>query len=361
MPKRGDPWFRFYADEWLDGTRDLTLEQRGAYIDMICLQMRYEKHLDHDYRWFAHQMHIDVRAARRLIDSLVEAMKIRRDESGLYNVRADAEISWKNAQRNSAANASAHRWKSSEIDRTSAGDPAELGADVGRSSDVANDQTRTDHAEKTEQKQRNADAARNASGIPYKREIERDIERTPPNPPKGGDVDEVLAAFEGWWSLYPASKRKVAKGECLALFRQAVTGFRRADKKGHQKILDHGRATPQQMIDALKVYVATNPDPEYVPAPATWLNQGRWLDEHATPKPAAEPWWKDSAKVESMEPDRWLKGIAQFANGIWPVDKLGPPPGHPQCVVPASVVRELKLTDKYDADGIAKPGYGHDH
>lgn len=223
--------------------------------------------------------------------------------------------------------------------------------------------------------------ARNNKGTIDNKET---IEQIPPSPPMGGDVDQqpslslhsantpksrktnatgpdiIAGDFEIWWAAFPNSVRKVGKGECLALFRQAITGKRATYKKGAQKILDHGLATARQLIDGVHAYAATQPDPNYVPAPATWLNQGRWLD---APKPIdvvsgpngtpatkrPKPYWfKGREEVaRSMPHDRWIYAVKTFANGIWPEDILGPPPGYDGCLVPGDVILELELMTKY--------------
>jgi hypothetical protein len=33
------------------------------------------------------------------------------------------------------------------------------------------------------------------------------------------------------------------------------------------------------MVDAARRYAATRPNPEFVPLPKTWLNDGRWGDD----------------------------------------------------------------------------------
>jgi hypothetical protein len=92
---------------------------------------------------------------------------------------------------------------------------------------------------------------------------------------------------------------------------------------------------------------------------ATWRNWIRdkfRLRSEAPPAPEApaDLWWKDPAKVAAITPERWREGIAKYANGIWPTDKLGPPPGTVDCVVPKDIVVDLKLEDRYTRSGIAK-------
>lgn len=69
---------------------------------------------------------------------------------------------------------------------------------------------------------------------------------------------------------------------------------------------------------------------------------------------AAVVWWRDPEKVAAITDGQWRGSIAKHANGVWPPDKLGPAPGSPRCVVPKHIIAELKLTEKYDANGISK-------
>lgn len=97
-----------------------------------------------------------------------------------------------------------------------------------------------------------------------------------PLPPDGGDLfsanslpespsGNVEHFFEEFWKLYPQTSRKADRKGCLEKFRSICSGRAKVD-----------RATPQQILNGLKNYVATDPDPQYVPAPKVWLNGARW-------------------------------------------------------------------------------------
>jgi uncharacterized protein YdaU (DUF1376 family) len=73
--------------------------------------------------------------------------------------------------------------------------------------------------------------------------------------------------FETWWALYPRKTGKLAG-------RKAYDAAR---KRG---------ATADQLRDGLG-RTAWSTDPRYIPHPATWLNEGRWMD--AEPAAAAAP------------------------------------------------------------------------
>ena len=122
--------------------------------------------------------------------------------------------------------------------------------------------------------------ARCTTGIPTvatgKDSIGKDsIDNIPPyNPP----IEEVVKDktpvadytedFNEWWDTYP-KRRKTAKKQC---------------KQKYTTILNKNKdITPNTLLIALKVQKQsrdwTKNNGEYIPAPLTWLNQGRWEDE----------------------------------------------------------------------------------
>lgn len=85
-----------------------------------------------------------------------------------------------------------------------------------------------------------------------------------------------------------------------------------------------------------------------------YLKYRRFEGFNRNAAPATDAWWKDSTKLAAMTLDRWRRGIAKFANGIWHVHELGPPPGDPRCVVPQEIIDELRLTERYNEHGLAR-------
>lgn len=72
--------------------------------------------------------------------------------------------------------------------------------------------------------------------------------------------ENYIEAFESFWSFYP---RKTGKGS-------ARTAFEKALKK----------TTADELLAAVEVYSKSNlPEPQFIPHPATWLNQERWADD----------------------------------------------------------------------------------
>ncbi len=97
-------------------------------------------------------------------------------------------------------------------------------------------------------------------------------------------------AFDDFWKAYP---RRVGKPLAKAKW-QAITGpglkTKTFDKDSNTYIEIELHATPEEIIEGAKRYYAANrlngvgkygfkDEGRYLCHPATWLNQGRWLDE----------------------------------------------------------------------------------
>ena len=94
------------------------------------------------------------------------------------------------------------------------------------------------------------------------KDIDKDIDKDiPPKPPVGADV--TAERFDAFWKAYP---KKVGKG---------------AAEKSFKKIKPSGDLL-QKMLDAIEVQKQSDQwkrdNGQYIPNPATWLNQTRWED-----------------------------------------------------------------------------------
>lgn len=86
---------------------------------------------------------------------------------------------------------------------------------------------------------------------------------------KLADSDETTAAFEAFWRNYP---RKIGKAA-------AAKAYARAAKTTRPDSIADG------LSNAVAVWKATGTEERFIPHAATWLNQGRWADEHPTLTP----------------------------------------------------------------------------
>ena len=172
-------------------------------------------------------------------------------------------------------------------------------------------------------------------------------EDNPHTPPKGADL--IAEAFEVFWTTFPPG-RKQGKGAALDAFRRIVNGRHRM--KLH--------ATAADIIAGVKQYAASKYDPDFVPMPSTWLNEGRWQDD-VQAGPTKRHWWQDEANVARVTEAQWRGSIAKNANGHWPVDKLSPVPGTPNCKVPETIIHELRLLERYDENGFERADWKGRH
>jgi hypothetical protein len=160
-----------------------------------------------------------------------------------------------------------------------------------------------------------------------------------------GAAPEVLDSFAVFWREYPEGRKK-ATGKTREVFSDIVLG--RGKYAGRPVAAD-------VLITAVRAYAATKPDPKYVPMPLTWLSQGRWEDPaklHPDPVEGMDwGWWRQDGKADrlrTMPTESWRKAFASRPpNGQWPWEYFGPPPGHPECFVPAEIVAEKNWAEIY--------------
>lgn len=105
------PFFKFYPRDWLESTRHMTLEERGAYIDVICILMEMEGHLASDDDWMRHQLHIPKQRWRKMKARLIEHDKIRVEDGKIVNDRCVKELADLMGKREQNSKNIEKRWK----------------------------------------------------------------------------------------------------------------------------------------------------------------------------------------------------------------------------------------------------------
>ena len=125
------------------------------------------------------------------------------------------------------------------------------------------------------------------------------------------DTSKKEELFESFWKVYP---RKVGKEKCRNWFKS---------HKPKEELV-------QKMIEAVEEQKKSKQwsDPQYIPHPYTWLNQGRWEDELTPSKDSTfqsapkNPIQWEEAKGSSFEEDLELcKQHPEILNGM---DKYNP-------------------------------------
>lgn len=100
-----DPAFLFYSSDFLAGVQDLTMEERGQYITLLCLQHQ-KGHLS------------DKIISLAVADAAADVMaKFRHDPAGLwYNVRLDEEIEKRKVHTQKQQERAINGWKKRKND-----------------------------------------------------------------------------------------------------------------------------------------------------------------------------------------------------------------------------------------------------
>jgi len=80
------------------------------------------------------------------------------------------------------------------------------------------------------------------------------------------DTAAAAADFEQWWTDYPRKEGKAAAAKAYT--------------KAHRQVGAEALANGLQA--SLTLWRAERRERQYLPHPTTWLNQGRWADEHPT-------------------------------------------------------------------------------
>jgi uncharacterized protein YdaU (DUF1376 family) len=365
MAKRSDPWFKFYPRDWLEDTRGLTLEQRGAYIDAIAMQMEYEEALKDDFSWLAHQMHISSRKARAIAEQLIELKMLKRTSAGLVNERCLREIQAKVEQRRINAETAANRVRSDAGSRS-----VQLQTDAEprlNRSRVNTEQTAKQLRARDENRQ-NANEINGGSpnscnetvttraGARARQitDIETNVEKAPLKggqkaadagasaaPPKEAKASRAtrLVPTGGDWDAWclPGEWRDWALAHC-EITPEGV-------EAEAARFVDHWRAAPG----------AKGRKDDWFATWRNWVRRDHKARERSqtSTKPGElrrpkDFWWRGrEAVAKRMDADLWRAAIRNFANGSWPVPTLGPGPWDPACLVPDCVAIEMDLRVKY--------------
>lgn len=135
---------------------------------------------------------------------------------------------------------------------------------------------------------------------------------TPPKPPKGGVV-----GFEDFWRAYP---KKVGKGAAEKAFAKAIKEISQIEIL--EAVRRQSMSTQWQKEDG-----------QFIPHPATWLNQQRWADDlsvFASPKeakntpPAWLPsnWREIAAKLDGPEAMTYTHHTQVSRNHRWKFEQV---------------------------------------
>jgi uncharacterized protein YdaU (DUF1376 family) len=229
-----DPAFLFYPNDYIGGTMGMTFEEKGAYVDLLMLQFNRGHMTSHM---------IGQVIGRLEVNSQAEILtKFKKDADDLYyNERLEIEI--KNRKKyilSRSNNLSGMNQYSKKTGRTTS---STTSVTRGRAEDVdedVNESTNVDSSAKNEN-DKNPELNRKRDGL----------------------ITPEL--FDDFWEFYP---RKDVKGK-------AKTSWDKLCKKGKD------RPTWIEIKKALRSQIESEQwqTKKFIPMPATWINQNRWLDD----------------------------------------------------------------------------------
>jgi uncharacterized protein YdaU (DUF1376 family) len=337
-------WVKLNVTEVLEGIEELSWEQRGYYLTALFKMYARMGGLPADDYEGAKAMRCDVRFFRRLRDQIIASGKFYVEDGLLKNSRVEREITdyvreFKKRRDAALAREEKKRVAAVELRSTSGELRGDFGETSGRSSGEVSQTS-------FELEPKKATKSKDAAPQHYQKMTTNQNQEPEPRKEReeicAVDTAPSTSAFEEFWKAFPTGRKK-GKGAARDLFAKIVS-------RRHRTL----RAKPEAIVEAAKRYAATNPDPQYVPLPTTWLNEGRWEDEiaHADPSPVngkSWGWWRGlEPKLKALPLERWRKAIQDAKpNGTWPWWILGAPPGDPECLLPAEIISENNYVEIY--------------
>lgn len=223
-----DPAFLFYSSDFLVGVSDLTMEERGQYITLICLQHQ-KGHLS--------KRNIDI-AIPNVSQYVLDKFKID-EEGNYYNVRTEEEIEKRQRYLDSR-----------QANGAKGGRPKKTTENHMLSKEKPYGKPTENHSEN---------------------EIEIKIINTNIHNSIHNSTDSIGSiynkCFNEFWEKYPKKVAKKYAFDCYVKIEMT--------EELHQMMLS--------AIEKQKKLPEWG-DVRYIPHPSTWLNQRRWEDEVQEPE-----------------------------------------------------------------------------
>lgn len=374
-------YFKCYHQDLLDDLLKMPLEERGFYITALLTMYKEMEALPADDKMASLTMGgaMDIRQYRRMKQKLIErGLMYIRPSGRVSNRRFEAEIceyvtEFKNrreaaiereakkrlapvAERSFGGLPPEVRQKSGrspgEVREKSPGSPAEVHGDFSKNINKNNEATTTRHttsgpqADHETPPRARVTIVRLSSSIgesesnPQTQHLEQTLSETKISDDVQRKRIVYSADFEKFWGAYP-DRTNNSKVNAWQVW---------------QKLSPDDRHLAIASLSAFGAFCRSKPDYPVIHA-ERYLKHRRFESHGQTAGiQTAVQWWHDPNKVAAISPERWRKAITQHANGIWPVEKLGPPPGDARCVVPVPLLTELRLAELYDETGRRRDG-----
>jgi uncharacterized protein YdaU (DUF1376 family) len=247
------PWMPFWGTDFMAATLGWSASERGAYMILLWAAWEGDGLPSDPERLF--RLDPDIRSAWHLLEDKfpVYGDGKRRNPRQERERGEMRESGKRNADR--ARKAAAARWDAPSNARSNA--PAMLGS--------CQTQTQT-HTQSLSETEPIRDTLNGSA-------VEPDSSVNDPKPNRRATIPQ--AALDALWLKFP---RKVGKKRAMALLDKGVREI--------MEDIEHDEPTDAliymgERIDALAQQHRTT-DPKFIPHPATWLGQGRYLDPEET-------------------------------------------------------------------------------
>lgn len=354
-------WIKLDIADFKRGVRDMDMEMRGYYISILVEMYDNRGRLPNDLTLLGKRLGTTARAAKRVVEFLIDEKKVYVSGDWIRNQRCDEEreklieeyVRRHNAAVKREASKRANAPATPEVTAKFGGSFSEVSTELGQNSEklresfpqtIGNNQANSigQHPDLCLSSDRNC--AHNLEKKKKEEVREEDIRAAGAAQP----ADAIETAFDEFWAAFP-SERKRGKGKCRDLFRSIAIG--RNPKR---------KARAEDIVAAVRA--GSGIDPKFPPMPTTWLNEGRWEDSRSSaafePAPHVMPdgkvkvwgWWRGHEEtLRNLPLERWEKAFAEAKpNGIWPWWILTAPPGHPECYAP--MVLQAPLIPIYNGE-----------
>lgn len=104
------PWVRFFASDWLGGTRSMSAAETGIYITLIATMYERGEPIKEDHARLARLCGTSNSSFKKCLEALILEGKITRSEEGLWNDRVQKEVSYRLEKSEVGSQAAKVRW-----------------------------------------------------------------------------------------------------------------------------------------------------------------------------------------------------------------------------------------------------------
>ena len=110
-----DPWFKFYASDWLGGTRGLTSSETGIYITLVAMMYERGEALHRDDKRLSRLCGCTKASFTKAVDALIYEDKITLVDGALSNNRVEKERKNRQEKSQKASLSAQERWRAEAV------------------------------------------------------------------------------------------------------------------------------------------------------------------------------------------------------------------------------------------------------